>query len=139
MAATATLHDRPLAELNTTPLIDVLLVLLIMFIMLVPVASHVIPIDLPTDGPPVPIRAQNDLAVTPDGTITWNGRATSEASLAATLTAAAMLKPEPVVRFQPAAQAPYGASARVLRVVKQSGLAGFAFVGNERYADFARR
>lgn len=140
MSAATAVHQQPLAEMNTTPLIDVLLVLLIMFIMAVPVASNVIPINLPTDdAKPGPIRPDNLLSVTPQGTITWNGASISESGLAATLGAMVHVRPEPLVRFEPAAQAPYGSSARVLRVVKQSGLSGFAFVGNERYAEFGKR
>ena len=135
------IHDSPpLAEMNTTPLIDVLLVLLIMFIMSVPLASHVIPVDLPRPGgiDAAPIRAENVLSVTPQGTLAWNGAAISEARLFLTLASLVHLKPEPLVKFQPEARAPYGASARAINLVKQSGLSGFAFVGTERFATFGK-
>ncbi|MFM5923627.1 MAG: ExbD/TolR family protein [Novosphingobium sp.] len=137
--ATATFPDTPpMAEMNTTPLIDVLLVLLIMFILSVPVASHVTPVELPGPGPiePARIRPENRLSVTAQGTMTWNGAPIGEARLSATLAALVHLKPEPLVKFQPEAGAPYGVSARAINLVKTSGLASFAFVGTEQYARF---
>lgn len=141
MSAAVFDNRTPLSDMNTTPLIDVLLVLLIILILSVPVASHVLPVDLPQPGPDVrlhPIRAENTLSLTPAGTITWNGVPTTEAELTGTLAALTHLNPEPLVKFQPEPLAPYGASARVLRVVKFSGLASFAFVGNEQYAQFGK-
>ncbi|MBS0481911.1 MAG: biopolymer transporter ExbD [Proteobacteria bacterium] len=140
MAATLSVPDAPLAEMNTTPLIDVLLVLLIMFIMSVPVAANITPVDLPSPDTAAarPIQAQNTLSITPVGTILWNGNAVSEATLAVTLASLVHLRPEPLVRFQPNAQAPYGTSARVLHIVKQSGIASFAFSENERYGQFTK-
>ena len=140
MTARPILDAPPLAEMDTTPLIDVLLVLLIMFIMSVSLASHVIPVDLPQPGgiDPAPIRTENVLSVTPQGTLGWNGAAISEARLSLTLASLIHLKPEPLVKFQPEAGAPYGASARAISLVKQSGLSGFAFVGTERFATFGK-
>lgn len=131
----------PLGEMNTTPLIDVLLVLLIMFIMSVPMASHVIPIDLPRPGDTrheLKIRPENVLSVTSRGELTWNGATASEREVTATLAAIVHLKPEPLVKFQPDAGAPYGVSARAIDLVKRSGLASFAFVGTEQYAQFGK-
>lgn len=141
MAATIPIGNAPMGELNTTPLIDVMLVLLVMFILSVPVASHVVPITLPPPDPsvvPPPIRPENTLSLTATGAITWNGAVVSEAELAATLGALVHLNPEPLVKFEPEPMAPYGASARALNLVKQSGLASFAFVGNERYEAFGK-
>lgn len=141
MPAILHIDRQPLAEMNTTPLIDVLLVLLIMFIMAVPLAANVTPIDLPQPGPSIkerPIRAENTLSLAPSGAMTWNGAPIAEAELAATLRALTHLNPEPLVKFQPQPLAPYGASARALALVKQSGLASFAMVGNEQFADFGK-
>lgn len=138
----ATYADAPpLGEMNTTPLIDVLLVLLIMFILSVPVASHVLPVDLPRPGDTrheLRIRPENVLSVTGQGELTWNGATASEREVAATLASIVHLSPEPLVKFQPEAAAPYGASARAIDLVKRSGLASFAFVGTERYATFGK-
>lgn len=140
MAMTYT-ESPPLGEMNTTPLIDVLLVLLIMFIMSVPAASHVIPVDLPRPGDTrheLKIRPENVLSVTTRGELTWNGNIASEREIAATLAFIVHLNPEPLVKFQPEAGAPYGASARAIDLVKRSDLASFAFVGTEQYATFGK-
>jgi biopolymer transport protein ExbD len=130
---------EPLGEMNTTPLIDVMLVLLIMFIMAVPLASHAIEFDLP-QGPnpplPQPIRDTNRLTIAANGAIAWNGQSLSEAQLLTTLRAAERIVPEPLVLFEPDGRAPYGDAARVLRIVKGSGLSAFGFVGNDRFSQF---
>lgn len=139
---TALQFDQPMAEMNTTPLIDVLLVLLIMFIMSVPIAANVIPVDLPQPdqkATPVPIRPENLLSLDPTGTIRWNGQAVSEIQLATTLGALRHLEPEPLVKFQPQPLAPYGNSARVIDIVKNSGVGLFAITGNEAYSEFGKQ
>lgn len=141
MAALTLPHSAPLSEINTTPLIDVLLVLLIMMIMSVPIAANVVPVDLPPpapDTPVAPIRPENLLTVTSQGAMLWNGSAIDEPRLTATLHALTALRPEPLVKLKPDAGAPYGVSARVIRVVKYSGLTSFAFVGNEQFAEFGK-
>lgn len=131
---------EPLGEMNTTPLIDVMLVLLIMFIMAVPMASHAIEFDLPNGATPPrgEIRRENRLEIAPNGAILWNGNQLSEAELLATLRIAESVVPEPLVLFEPDGSAPYGNTARVLQIVKRSGLSAFAFVGNDRYASFEK-
>ena len=142
MAIAAPIHSgEPLRELNTTPLIDVMLVLLVMFILSVPVAVHDMPFDLPTPGPvvdPLEILADNTLTIDPVGRLAWNGASLSESALVAVLTESAKRVPEPLVRFSPDGAAPYGSSARVLRLVKYSGVTAFAFVGNEQYGNFSK-
>lgn len=137
-ASTLRYSGEPLSEMNTTPLIDVMLVLLIMFIMAVPLASHTVEFQLPhSDGPqPKTIRTENRLTIAPNGAITWNGTGLNEAELLATLRTAERVVPEPLVLFEPDGGAPYGKTARVLRIVKHSGLSAFAFVGNDRFGAF---
>lgn len=133
--------EAPLGEMDTTPLIDVMLVLLVMFILAVPAAVQQLPFDLPVpNGRPVtlPINLQNDLTIDAKGQSAWDGAALSEAELFKVLDHTTHIKPEPLVRFTPAGSAPYSASARVLRLIKLSGVTSFAFVGNERYAAFQK-
>lgn len=140
--AIAAQTDLPMGEMNTTPLIDVLLVLLIMFIMSVPVASHVIPVDLPQGDKSIealPIRPENLLSLDSAGTYLWNGQPASEAELVRTLAAMQHLSPEPLLKFQPQPLAPYGASARAINLVKNSNAHLFVMSGNEAYADFAKQ
>ncbi|RZA28296.1 MAG: biopolymer transporter ExbD [Proteobacteria bacterium] len=140
--AFATAHAGPMGEMNTTPLIDVMLVLLVMVILTIPIANHSLDFDLP--APPVegatppPINPiKNKIVLTPDGAILWNGGAMSEGSLAQTLQASrTAYAREPELQFEPQAMASYDLSARVLKIIKASGVSNFGFVGNERYRQF---
>src|SRR5437764_9138940 len=68
---------QPMMEINTTPLIDVMLVLLIMFIITIPIQTHAVKLDLPQDQPnqtPPPVDpVKNKVVITPDGQVLWNG------------------------------------------------------------------
>jgi biopolymer transport protein ExbD len=139
---TAPLAIQPIAEINTTPLIDVLLVLLIMLLLSVPAAFDALNYDLPRPSPieqNTEILAQNRLSVTATGVITWNGIAVSEGQLVTLLAAAARLHPQPLVRFEPEGNAPYGKTARVLGIVKAADPASFAFAGTEHFAAFGKQ
>lgn len=132
----------PMMEMNTTPLIDVMLVLLIMFIITIPVATHAVNIDLPNPSAPPPDtvikRDKNKVVVMPDSSIQWNGTPVDEGQLLSALQATLAIKPEPELQFQPDPQAPYDTTARVLKVIKGSGVTAFGFVGNEQYSEFSK-
>ena len=137
--ALPTHRSEPLAELNTTPLIDVMLVLLIMLIFTLPPLTNSLDFDLPKPGPGFPSNpVSNTVTVTAGDRITWNGQAVSEAQLEGSLGRAMALKPEPQLLFAPDAEASYNESARVLRLIKLSGATNVGFVGNERYRTFGR-
>ena len=144
MAQSATVSATfglPLGEMNTTPLIDVMLVLLVMFILAVPAAVNQVPIDLPAPSPidsHPELLKQNDLTVAANGQLAWNGAPLNEAALFAVLRQAANTTPESLVRFRPDGAAPYGSSARVLRFIKLAGITNFAFIGNEQYGAFGK-
>lgn len=130
----------PMMEMNMTPLIDVLLVLLIMFIITIPVATHAVNIDLPSpspleDNPPVdPIK--NKIVLTAPGQILWNNIPINENQLVGNLQQSLTLAVEPELQFEPEANAGYDLSARVLNIIKNSGVTRFGFVGNEKYRQF---
>ena len=131
----------PMMEMNMTPLIDVLLVLLIMFIITIPVATHSVDIDLPTPSPPTDIIVEpvkNKLVLTASNQILWNGNAISQANLVALLQQSKDMQPEPELQFEPEARASYDLSARVLNLIKASGVTKFGFVGNEQYRVFGK-
>lgn len=131
----------PMMEMNTTPLIDVMLVLLIMFIITIPVATHSVDIDLPAPSPPTdeiidPIK--NKIVLTPMNEILWNGTPINSGELVANLQQTKTIDPEPELQFEPDAQASYELSANVLNIIKASGVTKFGFVGNEKYRAFGK-
>ena len=143
MARTATASAEfgaPFSEMNTTPLIDVLLVLLVMLILAVPAAVNQVPIELPSAAIEHPYveHDRNKIAIDPRSAITWNGQPVSAAQLASLLQATRKLKPEPELQFQPDPAAPYDTASKVLNTIKASGVTAFGFVGNDSYADFGK-
>ncbi|WP_086607045.1 ExbD/TolR family protein [Erythrobacter donghaensis] len=136
------LDGEPMMDMNMTPLIDVLLVLLIMFIITIPVATHSVDIDLPTPQPPTnpppidPIK--NKLVLSANDEIFWNGTVLTREELIFTLQQSLALPEEPELQFEPEAQASYDLSAKVLNDIKSSGVTKFGFVGNDKYRDFSK-
>lgn len=136
------LDGQPMLDMNMTPLIDVLLVLLIMFIITIPVATHSVDIDLPQGNPPPtdividPIK--NKLILTQQDQILWNGTPVSEGQLVTLLAETTRINPEPELQFEPEALASYDITAKVLQDIKASGVTKFGFVGNEKYRVFAK-
>jgi biopolymer transport protein ExbD len=133
----------PMMEMNTTPLIDVMLVLLIMFIITIPVATHSVSIDLPAAAPPNQDQhidpVKNKLVLLAAGNaILWNGTPTTEGQLVSLLAATKAMQPQPELQFQPEAYASYEVANRVMKVITGSKVANFGFVGNEQYAGFQR-
>ncbi len=131
----------PMMEMNTTPLIDVMLCMLIIFILSIPVATHAVNIDLPAPSD-VPSNAvinpiKNKVVITQNDVILWNGTPLNEGQFVATLQQAVAMQPEPELQFQPEEFASYETSANVLKIIKGSGATKFGFVGNEQYRDFA--
>jgi biopolymer transport protein ExbD len=133
---------EPMMEMNTTPLIDVMLVLLIMFIITIPVATHAVNIDLPNPAAPPPDviikRDKNKVVIMPNNDILWNGTSVNVNQLTGLLKSTLAIKPEPELQFQPDPQAPYDTTIQVLNIIKGSGVSAFGFVGNELYAGFGK-
>ncbi len=133
----------PMMEINTTPLIDVMLVLLIMFIITIPVATHSVDIDLPVandaQNPPPPVDpVKNKVVLTVDNKILWNGQQISDATLLSQLKQSLTYAVEPELQFEPEENASYDLSAKVLNIIKGSQVTKFGFVGNEKYAAFSK-
>ena len=123
----------PLSELNVTPLIDVLLVLLVMIILSVPIATHQIDVDLPTGQSVVDEPQQIALVVTEGGAVLWDGEPVARSALVKRLAEAAASPVAPVIRFEPEANASFDAAVNVIHLVGEANIRRFAFAGNERY------
>jgi biopolymer transport protein ExbD len=129
--------DSPMMDMNTTPLIDVMLVLLIMFIITIPVQTHAVKIDLPvpTDSPQNTVEPdKNKIYIAANGAILWNGGAVDLAQLAAYLEQTKQFPVEPELQIEPDPFSRYIVVDNVIAVVKRSGVGKIGFVGNERYA-----
>ncbi|MFC4293126.1 ExbD/TolR family protein [Sphingorhabdus arenilitoris] len=134
---------EPMMEMNTTPLIDVMLVLLIMFIITIPPITHTVEIDLPVQNndpvdQPIVDPVINKIVILPDNTIQWNGTPVSLDQMEQFLIQTTSMKPEPELQFQPAPNAVYDTVDRALAKVKGSGITKFGFVGNEQYRVFGK-
>ena len=136
------LDGEPMMEMNMTPLIDVLLVLLIMFIITIPVATHSVDIDLPQGNPPpdtvVIDPVKNKLILTQADQILWNGTPVDSGQLVTLLSETTRMSVEPELQFEPEPLASYDISAKVLQIIKTSGVTKFGFVGNEKYRAFGK-
>ena len=129
---------EPMIDINTTPLIDVMLVLLIMLIITIPIQTHAVKLDLPVNQanppPPPPIDpVKNKVVVTSDGKILWNGAPVTQPQLRSYLDVTQQMNPIPELHLQPDATARYELVDEVLAVTKQAHVQKMGFVGNEYY------
>ena len=133
-------EGEPMMDINTTPLIDVMLVLLIMFIITIPIQSHAVKLDLPVDSqqntPPPIDPVKNKIVVQPDRSILWNGEPVNEVTLRQYLDITTTMNPTPELHLQPHPEAPYETVDQVLAVTKRANIEKMGFVGNEAYGNF---
>jgi len=131
---------EPMMEINTTPLIDVMLVLLIMFIITIPIQSHAVKLDLPQDQPnqpPPPIEpVKNRIVVMPNGAVLWNGSPVTLTTLRQYLDITTTMRPVPELHLQPHPEARYELVDEVLAVTKRANVTAMGFVGNEAYTSW---
>lgn len=133
--------DEPelMVEMNTTPLIDVMLVLLIMLIITIPVQTHAVKLNMPTGNPPtenkeLPVIVQIDISAT--GVINWNGtNVVSRKDLEQKIQNAALLNPQPEVHLRPDKAANYEVVAMVMAATQRLGLNKMGLIGSEQFAD----
>jgi biopolymer transport protein ExbD len=132
-------EGEPMMDINTTPLIDVMLVLLIMFIITIPVQTHAVKLDLPqnTANQPPPIDpVKNEVEIDNRNTIMWNGTPVDLTVLRQYLDQTQTMNPIPELHLRPAADARYEVVDNVLAVTKRANVTKMGFVGNEAYANF---
>jgi biopolymer transport protein ExbD len=131
-------EDELMVDINTTPLIDVMLVLLIMLIITIPAQLHAVNLDMPvtsTAPPPSPpqvIRIDIDAS----SVISWNGQTLADrAALQAQLAQAALLQPQPELHIRSHPQAKYEAAAAVLAGAQRQGLNKLGILGTEKFTN----
>jgi biopolymer transport protein ExbD len=123
-----------ISEINTTPLIDVMLVLLIMFIITIPAATHKVPLDLPRPAPStLPERPFHQLDIAANGSLSWNGTALPDGQLPARLLQLAADPGLPELRLNPASEARFERIDQILAQIRLAGVERLGFIGNERY------
>ena len=123
-------------DINTTPLIDVMLVLLIMLIITIPIQLHSVNLNMPVGTPP-PVTEQPvvvTIDVDFDGTVYWNGEQVSTRdALEEKLVAAAQMPVQPEVHLRPNKLAEYKDVAAVMASAQRLGVTKLGLVGNEQF------
>ena len=123
-------------DINTTPLIDVMLVLIIMLIITIPVQLHSVNLNMPAGNPPPPLKEPVVVTIDVDfdGTILWNGETIPDRpTLQAKLAQAAALPDQPEVHVRPNKLVEYKYVAEVLAEAQRLGVTKLGMVGNEQY------
>ncbi|MFZ2651719.1 MAG: biopolymer transporter ExbD [Burkholderiaceae bacterium] len=123
-------------DINTTPLIDVMLVLIIMLIITIPIQLHSVNLNMPQGAPPAathePVVVTVDIDF--DGTVLWNGEVLEDrAALEARLSHAAAMPDQPEVHIRPNKLVEYKAVAMVLASAQRLGVTKLGMVGNEQF------
>jgi biopolymer transport protein ExbD len=131
--ASSTADTQPIATINITPLIDVMLVLLIMMILTIPTMTHKVSIDLPQNGRPSGPMVSHQLTIAATGALTLDGAAIDEAVLADKLAPIADDK-QALLTVDTDSAARYETFDRVLATVKKAGVTRLGFIGNDRFA-----
>ena len=128
--------DAPMIEMNMTPLIDVMLVLLIMFIITIPIQTHAVKMNMPVNqsvpppAPPEIVRIDVDF----DGTIGWNGQIVADRNeLEARLATVAAIADQPEVHLRPNKLVTYKVVAMILASAQRLGVTKIGIVGNEQF------
>jgi biopolymer transport protein ExbD len=130
---------EPMMEINTTPLIDIMLVLLVTLIITLPVMTHAVKLDMPRPNqqqqehePPVVINLEVDF----DGSIIWDGNVVPDyATLEGYFRNEAKKTPQPELHLRPNKNVQYDYVAKVLALAQRNGIERIGFVGNEQYMD----
>jgi biopolymer transport protein ExbD len=124
--------------MNMTPLIDVMLVLLIMFIITIPVMTHAVKLDMPrpTDAPPPPVRPEViDIEIDFDGTVLWNGTPVTLDGLEGYFRSESKKDPQPELHLRPDKRSRYEVVAKVLASAQRNRMKKIGFVNVAEFRD----
>jgi biopolymer transport protein ExbD len=125
-------------DINTTPLIDVMLVLLVMLIITIPIQLHSVNLNLPTGNPPPPLVQPEVVKIDIDESsrIFWNGEPVlNRDDLVARIKAAAATQPQPEIHLRPNKESVYGTAAEVMAEAQKNGLTKIGIIGSEQFID----
>ena len=125
-----------MVDINTTPLIDVMLVLLIMLIITIPIQLHSVNLNMPTGNPPPPTKEPVVVTIDVDfdGTVLWNGEALpDQAAVDARLQQTAAQADQPEVHLRPNKLVAYRSVAAVMAAAQRLGVSKIGIVGNEQF------
>jgi biopolymer transport protein ExbD len=119
-----------MSEINMTPLVDVMLVLLIIFIITIPVINHAVKLDLPqAASQPNDVKPPHvDVSISADGSISWDGKVIDDAVLKDQIAAVATRKPQPEIHLRADRKTPYERVAQLMSAAQSGGLSKIGFV-----------
>jgi biopolymer transport protein ExbD len=124
-------EQAPLNNINTTPLVDVMLVLLIIFLITIPVINKTVKVELPKAvNIPTQTKPENiTVAIDKDGNIYWNDkRMPNQGDLLANIKSAAVIKPQPEVHIRADANSKFEAVGKVLYAIQRGGIVKVGFL-----------
>jgi biopolymer transport protein ExbD len=123
-------EDEVIATINTTPLVDVMLVLLIIFLITIPVVTHTVPVKLPSEtNKPYKTKPENiNIAVDKEGQMFWNERQIDQKELLTRLKAISVTKPQPEVHIRGDQETRYEFIGRVILTAQRAGIAKVGFI-----------
>lgn len=127
-----------IAEMNTTPLIDVMLVLLIMLIITIPIQTHAVKLNMPAGGASAATELPKvvQIAISPAGSITWDGVLVADrGELESKIIEAARMEPQPEIHLRPDRAARYELVAMIMATSQRLGLTKIGLTGNEQFVD----
>ncbi|MEI7298280.1 biopolymer transporter ExbD [Paraburkholderia tropica] len=122
--------DEVIAAINTTPLVDVMLVLLIIFLITIPVVTHTVPVQLPKETV-TPLQTKPDsieIAVNRDGDLFWNEQRVDATTLLARLKTASVKQPQPEVHVRGDEASRYEPIGRVVTACERAGITKVSFI-----------
>ncbi|MDB5727232.1 MAG: biopolymer transporter ExbD [Noviherbaspirillum sp.] len=127
-------NQAPMADINVTPMVDVMLVLLVIFIITAPLFTHAIKLDLPTaQSAPAPEKPETiSLSINAEGTIFWNNDPIQQKDLAARMAVAAQQKPQPDLQLRADKSTRYETIAQVMAAAQSNGLTKLGFVTDSK-------
>ena len=125
---------EPMMDINTTPLIDVMLVLLVMLIITIPIQLHAVNLEMPVGAPPSSVEPEKVLInIDEKSVVYWQGLPVSAGELEQKMDLVSTMNPQPVVQLRPDKDCSYAVFANVLSSTKRKGLNKVAVIGHEQF------